>query len=177
MKLEKIKITQNSGKYFDDMFDIYENSFPYFERRKRQEHLRAMQDEKFYCNGYIKNKILVAILFSWKMDEYSYIEHFAINKEYRNQNLGSNILSNFCKENDNVLLEIEPPVDEVTKRRLKFYEKHNFKFNDFFIMHPSLIKPKVPHKLNILTYNKFLKSSDIELFINFFKNTILSYSE
>ncbi|WP_368087125.1 MULTISPECIES: GNAT family N-acetyltransferase [unclassified Paenibacillus] len=54
-------------------------------------------------------------MFYWSTERFSYIEHFAINPNMRGNNLGSRCLQEFIEAHGNVILEIDPPKDPISK--------------------------------------------------------------
>jgi hypothetical protein len=37
-----------------------------------------------------------------------------------------------CNEHNNMILEVEPPVDDISRKRISFYERHGFRRNKYF---------------------------------------------
>ncbi|MFQ7502317.1 MAG: GNAT family N-acetyltransferase [Alistipes finegoldii] len=73
----------------------------------------------------------IGILFHWGADGYRYVEHLAVSPALRGQNMGSAALSAFCRKVGRVILEIDPPVDDISIRRLHFYERLGFVANPY----------------------------------------------
>ena len=78
---------------FDKVYTIMEEAFPDNERRsyEGQKSLLSLPNYKIHVMKDISDiKAFVAI---WDLDDYIFIEHFAVNKNYRNQGLGSKIIN------------------------------------------------------------------------------------
>ena len=51
----------------------------------------------------------------------------------------------------NVVLEVELPEDALTRRRIGFYERHGFVWNDYPYMQPPMRKGQEPLPLRLMT--------------------------
>ena len=52
--------------------------------------------------------------------------------------------------------EVEPPIDEMTKKRVEFYEGLDFELLDYFYLQPPYSKDKNPIELKLMIYDKKL---------------------
>lgn len=110
-------------------------SFPIEERRDDEDQRRnADENERFYC--YLltdKNESgteeLIGLITIWKLDGFYYAEHLATSPAVRNRGYGRQImealkalLSDFP-----IVLEVERPEDEMSRRRIGFYQRCGFK--------------------------------------------------
>lgn len=157
---------------------LYSESFPEHERRRISSHRRAIEDPRFQTRVAVDNGNLLGLLFYWNFGENNiYIEHIAVNPLMRGQNIGSSILGSFIAQNPhaNIILEIAPPVDEDSHRRLAFYKKLGFIVNDFVYTHPSYQKKGVAHELIILSYPNPISDGEFEEFCEFMKDHVLKY--
>ena len=111
------------------------------------------------------------------MGRYKYIEHFAIDSKLRGKNYGSRVLKEFCDHNKNVILEIDPPIDEISIKRLNFYLKLGFKLQEFDYTHPSYRKGCKRHSLKIMTFNDNMPKEDYDTFNILLKRDVMKYSE
>lgn len=68
------------------------------------------------------------------------------------RDLGSKVLRAFCREAGRVVLEIDPPEDEISIRRQGFYERNGFVTNPYLYIHPSFRRPFQPHRLVLMSY-------------------------
>ena len=127
--MELFYIKNTNDKYFKESWNLYLDSFPKDERRTLGEQEEILNDDNFAMTCYVEDKVLISIVFFWKISSYTFLEHFAVNSQLRGQSFGSRILQKFINENKNIVLEIEPIVDEITKKRLSFYERFGFVLN------------------------------------------------
>ncbi|PID94223.1 MAG: hypothetical protein CSA95_04080 [Bacteroidetes bacterium] len=124
----KIKSNSRDERLFSMTWELYRKSFPVEEQRPLNKHLQAMCNSKFHPYIYTTEEAdLLAICFYWDFHDFKYLEHFSVNPNYRNRGIGSEIIRSFNEDKYPVILEIEPPIDEISKQRLKFYERNNFK--------------------------------------------------
>lgn len=124
--------------------ELYENSFPRYERRDWEEIIRYEQNNKIFNFFTIDiEQNFCGIVSIWHFNEFIYIEHFAIKNEYRNKGIGSKILEILKKQyNLPIVLEVEPPGSCITKKRISFYIR-----NGFFILKDKYIQP--PYSKNL----------------------------
>ena len=93
----------------------------------------------------------IGLLTTWHFDEFTYIEHFAINTELRSQGYGSKAISTLIKQKENpIVLEAEPPTDELTRRRIRFYERQGLTLYDFHYLQPAYTEASQPVELRLM---------------------------
>ena len=90
---------------------------------------------------------------------------------------GSAALSAFCRKVGRVILEIDPPVDDISIRRLHFYERLGFVANPYQYIHPSFRKPFTPHRLVLMSYPGAITYEEARSFADFVREAVLRYSE
>ena len=97
---------------FDNVFAIMEQSFPDDERRNYTEQ-RALFDNPEYSIYVVdddRDNRIKAFIAVWDFEEFAYVEHFAVNPEYRNGGIGAEVLHRLHELMDKQLcLEVEPP--------------------------------------------------------------------
>lgn len=73
----------------------------------------------------------------WDFQEFRYVEHFAVLPSMRNLRLGSRVLERLDRMSDKpIVLEVEEPVDDITRRRIGFYERNGFRLMDGDYLQP-----------------------------------------
>lgn len=109
---------------------LYEGAFPVEERRiwnPRPEGLQLLEARE-ESGGFI------GFITLWNLKGITYVEHFALLPECRGRGYGSKILN---KIDGPVVLEVEPPQDMLTRKRIAFYERNGFTLHpDFEYMQP-----------------------------------------
>ena len=73
----------------------------------------------------------------WDFGEFVYGEHFAMLPECRGAGIGGEVIDRFVAEAGRpVVLEVELPTDEMSRRRIGFYERHGFALCDAEYVQP-----------------------------------------
>lgn len=162
--IEKIRAQE-----FDAVFAIMERSFPSDERRPYEEQRALLREDGF--DIYVERDAVAikGFLAVWHLDGFGFIEHFAVAPDYRNGGIGSRMLQEAVTMlGGTVCLEVEPPSDELTRRRIEFYRRNGFVLNDYPYMQPPISKGKNAIPLAIMTYGNAI---DAELFTHY-KDTL-----
>lgn len=139
---------------FDDVFSLMQKSFPKNEYRTYANQQKLLQNKYYRIIPYFGSKSeFLAFAAVWEFDSFKFVEHIAVSEKCRGMGIGSKIMSDIIqKSNTDIILEIEPPIDEISKKRLHFYEKLGFKLNDYPYMQLPLNKNDKPITLKILSY-------------------------
>jgi len=154
--MNTIFIKNQHNKYFEKAWQIYEDSFPTEEKRTLKEQIKLFDKKSFTMLCYVEDETLLSILFYWQIDTYTYLEHFAVNSTLRGRSYGSKILQEFINNNQKIILEIEPVVDEMTQKRLDFYKRFDFKVNNHIHFQVPFRKDAQKLKLTFLSHKKVL---------------------
>ena len=181
--MELLALQPTDTLLWNQTWELYETSFPVHERRRKEDHLRAMQESEFHCMVAVRRgedgipPTLLALFFYWEHDSMIYIEHLAVNPSLRGQNIGSALLGQFLANHveSTILLEIEPPIDETTRRRLHFYRRLGFVVNDYEYIHPSYGTGPA-HPLTILSYPQTITREVFDRFLNYMQTKVLNYT-
>lgn len=182
--MELLALQPTDTLLWDQAWNLYETSFPAHERRRKEDHLRAMQEEsEFHCIIAVRRgengtaPTLLALLYYWEHGSMIYIEHLAVDPALRGQNIGSALLGQFLANHvdSTSLLEIEPPTDETTQRRLRFYRHLGFVVNDYEYLHPSYGTGPT-HPLTILSYPHAVTQGEFDRFLNYMQTKVLTYT-
>ena len=140
-------------KDFPKIYDIMEKSFPEDEYRnyEKQKELLTKTHYKIYVHQNDHNEI-TSFIAVWNFKDFAYIEHLAVDPYYRNKGIGSQLLTKFCISTDKpICLEVEPPNDEISQKRIQFYQRHGFHFNHYPYIQPPMTPSKKPIPLFIMT--------------------------
>lgn len=176
-ELQFIPFESRTDKGWAEAWELYEQSFPRCERWSAESYDRAFGDPRFEADGIWRGEEFIGILFHWDAGGYRYAEHLAVSPLLRGQHMGSQALTAFCRKAGRVILEIDPPVDDISIRRQHFYERLGFVTNPYEYIHPSFRKPFTPHQLILMSYPGPLTYEEARGFADFVRETVLSYSE
>lgn len=140
--------------------------FPGNERRSLEHQQTAFESEHYRMEIFTEQDKFVGLLGYWTFDDYIYIEHLAVNPALRSGGYGSRIVSKFLSSTDKtIILEIEQVTDELTARRLHFYERLGFRTNPYDHIQPlyheddptgfHLTILSYPHPITPALYDRF----------------------
>lgn len=149
---------------FAEAFAVYEISFPKSEQRPLDRQAALMSNPLYHFNAIVEDAVFAGILLHWECSGYAYIEHFAIHPSMRGKDIGSKALKRFCGEHSPVVLEIDPPIDEVAVRREHFYQRLGFKTNGYAHRHPAYLEHLPPHELVVMSYPHCMTETEYQLF-------------
>lgn len=108
---------------------LFELSFPPEERRTLEAQ-RCVTDEKasFTTFALYDADRFAGLLTCWQGPGFVYVEHFATSPEVRGRGIGSEVLCRLSSlYSDPVVLEVELPRDEFSRRRIGFYQRNGFR--------------------------------------------------
>ncbi|OAV64335.1 hypothetical protein Barb6XT_02842 [Bacteroidales bacterium Barb6XT] len=134
MKKESITlkpVTDTADPLLTEIETIYTLSFPETERRDFPLLLNLLKDTpRFTLYALLKAGNCAGFLSTWQLEGFTYIEHFAIAFSQRNSGTGTAALQQFLRNcPTSVILEVEPPTDSLTCRRISFYNRLGFQLS------------------------------------------------
>lgn len=141
MKLEKIKTEE-----FDYIYSQMQQNFIIDEIRDKIQAYEVLSDNSYSIYNIIENDMKVGFITLWELQDFLFVEHFVIYKEFRKKGYGSKALSLVKEMAGLVVLEVEHPLTDTAKKRINFYKNNGFISNDYNYMQPSYRKGgnKVP---------------------------------
>lgn len=176
-QLRFIPLRSRTDALWAETWHLYEHSFPACERWRAENYDRAFGDPAFEADAVCCDGLFVGLLFHWNAGSYRYVEHLAVSPALRGRRMGSHILSAFCAKARRVVLEIDPPVDDVSIRRQRFYERIGFVTNAYDYIHPSFTRPFHAHQLVLMSRPDPLTKEEARLFADFVREHVLRYSD
>ena len=174
--METIRIETTEDSFFAPLWAIYNESFPRNERRSIDHQRAAFCSDRYRLDAFVEDDRVAGLAGYWDFPDYVYIEHLAIDSGLRGGGYGSRIVRELLERvGKTVILEIEPVEDEITARRLRFYEKLGFRANPY---------PHRQHKyhdddpegfgLTILSYPAEISERDYERFDRDLRKTVMA---
>ncbi|WP_347559218.1 GNAT family N-acetyltransferase [Hungatella hathewayi] len=94
--------------------DLYKVCFSEHEQRERHLQTDIMENEEYHFNLIYENDIWVGEILWWETADFIYVAHFCILPEMRGRRYGQKALALLDEEGKTVILEIDPPVDDVS---------------------------------------------------------------
>lgn len=175
--MELLRIEVGDKIRWDEVWKLYEESFPIAERRKAEDHLRACDDEHFFPLSVWDGQQLIGLMFFWEWDNYRYLEHLAISPDLRGRGYGTIVLRYLYDSNHTIILEIDPLVNELSVRRLQFYERSGFTLTPYRFVHLPYRLDGIKQELLILSYPKLITKEQHNHFLKFLGEEVIKYCE
>ena len=156
MSLQSVVACRSVKDFSDPALDLiertYTESFPEVERRDFSLVRNLVRDEsRFIVYALSKEDRYVGFITGWLFD--GYVEHFAIDPAARNGGIGAEAMKQFlvfC--GTPVVLEVEMPTDEMSKRRIGFYERLGFKLDNQVYHQPPYREGGEWLEMRLMTY-------------------------
>ncbi|QRX63413.1 GNAT family N-acetyltransferase [Dysgonomonadaceae bacterium zrk40] len=177
MRMEFLRIDPEEQERWNSVWNLYEESFPVAERRKMEDHLLACTDERFFPLSAWDGGRLAGLLFFWEWKGYRYLEHLAVTPELRGQGYGSEMLRYLRDSEQTIILEIDPLVNELSVRRLQFYERAGFTLTPYRFVHLPYRLEAQPQELLILSYPRMITKEAHKDFLQFVNEEVIRYCE
>lgn len=142
------RISNLKSEYFHKCMEIYNASFPQKERHSVEMIEQRIKSGKEFLFAWCENGEVIGIALFWDLgiNKIVIMDYYAIHKDHRNNGNGdiflNKILNHFHNHDTNLMIEVENPninQSEIKSRRVKFYEKLNFKeLKNFEYLMPSI---------------------------------------
>ena len=171
----KVQISSVSGIFgFNLHCDVYfcvsaeisfhnERGITADERRKKEGQQKLLDEEKYELLGVRNEGGLLAFLAVWEFAEFVFIEHFAVSEKARNSGIGGKMLEELARQKaGKVVLEVELPEDSLKKRRIGFYERHGFTFNEYPYIQPPMGEDRHEIPLRIMSAPEPLSEDEFQ---------------
>ncbi len=139
-------------EWFDNFWNLYTTTFPLEERRNIDNQKKLFENPQYNADPVYFNNEWAGFISWWNFKEFIYIEHFAIDSIFRNKGIGESLLKSFTKKYHTIVLEVEYPEDELSKRRVGFYERLGFRLLDNEYLQPAYDDTKQPVPLKIMIF-------------------------
>ena len=134
---------------FEEVYRIMEQSFPADERRKKEGQQKLLDEEKYELLGVRNEGGLLAFL--------------AVSEKARNSGIGGKMLEELARQKaGKVVLEVELPEDSLKKRRIGFYERHGFTFNEYPYIQPPMGEDRHEIPLRIMSAPEPLSEDEFQ---------------
>ena len=152
--------------------ELYESAFPADERRSTEEWMRyAQEKENFHVYPFfdVNAHELCGFISFWEFEDFTYVEHFAVKEPYRGQGTGQMVFGIFLSLYDArslpVILEVEPPTDDLTRRRIWFYERCGMELLPYDYTQPPYSPQQQPLPLRLMCSNRRITEEQVKHFV------------
>ena len=174
--MHNFKEIRSKSTFITEIKNLYEYSFPADERRDFNLVIDLLEQNPDFgirvCTDSEKSE-LHAFVSHWNSADFHYIEHLAVATAMRGKGIGHSVMEDFIAHvGSRIVLEVEPPVDVLTRKRISFYESLGFKLNaDFKYIQPPYSKHLNAIELRLMTRCDFSKE-EIEAAANKIKSSV-----
>ncbi|MDR1624533.1 MAG: GNAT family N-acetyltransferase [Tannerellaceae bacterium] len=150
------KLTNSADVLLAKVEETYTTSFPEAERRSIPLFRELLDKEpKFNVYALLTKDKYIGFIAEWIFDAFVYVEHFAIDETVRNEGFGAAALQQFITQvTYPVVLEVELPTDELSRRRIGFYERLGFIPNNHAYQQPPYNKGDSWLPMRLMTYGR-----------------------
>lgn len=155
--MKEITNYRKGDKLPEELLQLYIEAFPADERRPWQ----STEELIVFADTHPEMKIrlitvdgkFAGLMIFWELDDsLRYIEHLATLPELRGQGLGKQLMDSLKDEGASILLEVEPPVDELTRRRVNFYRRLGLELHEALpYLQPPYAEGLEPVALGLMT--------------------------
>lgn len=148
---------------FDEVFAIMQASFPTDEYRPYDEQKALLQHPRYHLVTLTEEGRVIAFAATYSFPTFLFVEHLAVTQTHRNRGLGAQLLAQLQRESDRRLcLEVELPEDDLSRRRIGFYERNGFTLNDYPYTQPPISKGRQPVPLRLMSTGGALTEAEFE---------------
>lgn len=135
-----------TDRYYDFVEALFLSSFPAVERRDTEAQRHNVDCvEQFTLFLAEDDGEPVGFITLWDLGGFSYCEHFATDPSQRNKGYGSQIIDMILNRLPHPLvLEVELPDNDLSRRRIDFYRRHEFRLMQHFAYTQPPYRPEDP---------------------------------
>lgn len=157
------EISGSGADGFDFAASLIEESFDEDERRSRDAMARLADNEPRLHIFLVHNALEPSpkgVMTLWDLGDFCYLEHFATISSERGKGYGSKALSALkSMVTKPIVLEVEPPVDELSRRRVEFYRRNGFSLWQSDYVQPPYRKDSRSLHLRLMAYGPLDEAS------------------
>lgn len=171
--MELARVTSPEEDGFRRAMELYALSFPIHEQRIAASQEQIMGLPEYHLEQVMEDGRFLGALFYWEIEDFLYVEHFCMDPAVRGRGLGQQALVLLAERGKPVILEIDPPVDEISKRRRGFYLRCGFQENPWPHVHPPYRGGYQGHELVVLSCPKVLEQTSYEAFFRYLRDVVM----
>ncbi|WP_165154809.1 GNAT family N-acetyltransferase [Parabacteroides sp. ZJ-118] len=149
-------VREIADPFLDLVEKTYTASFPEEERRDFSLVRRLLEeDNRFEMYALLRDGIYVGFITGWQFEDFVYVEHFAIEESVRDSGIGAKAMTGFLAlRKDPVVLEVEMPTEEMSKRRIRFYERLGFVLDHHVYFQPPYREGEAFLEMRLMMYGE-----------------------
>lgn len=143
---------------------LLEQSFPAAERRDDALQRQTLKHKDYRLCAIMQNAQPVGVVGYWDTPDFVYFENFCVQPEMRNKGIGSAVLQLLTDNDKPFILEIEPPTDQLTRRRKAFYERNGMVSNVYDHVQPHYRATDPDLHLVVMSYKRAVTQHEYAAF-------------
>lgn len=165
------RITSPDHPLYPQAMALYRSSFPAHELREEASQTAILRDSAYHFTLILDEGTFVGEVLFWEVAGFYYIEHFCILPEMRNHRYGQRALE--LLRPVPLILEIDPPVDDLSIRRKGFYERCGFVENPYRHIHPPYHRGNHGHDLVVMSCPRKLTPAEYSAFSSYLNEVVM----
>lgn len=160
------KIQGTDSPLFSEAREIYEASFPLEEQRSQSLQEQAWNDPGYEFLAIVRDGGIIGLLGVWHLHDCVFVEHLALSPAARGKGTGSAMLAEYLEslKGQLVILEIDLPEDDISRRRVEFYRRLGFHLTDHEHFQMPFRKGYNPLPLRIMSYPRAIDEEEYARF-------------
>ena len=157
---------------------LYESCFPQAERREWEQVLTLLRTSgSMEIHELRVNEQFTGFLIGWQLPDFYFIEHFAIQPQFRGQQYGGTVISILQSKHPCIVLECEPPSDDYSIRRISFYEKLGFAQFPFPYFQPAYRTGEAPLAMLLMRFPADCSETMFQPFVQSLNNIVYRFDK
>ena len=137
--MDNITLERLQKNDFEQVYSIMEKSFPKAEYRPYEKQYALLDDPTYNITVLKDESKIIAFIAVWQLCGFDFVEHLAVDPSYRGKSIGSCFMKEYLANNTNkTVFEVEDKDDDISKRRVGFYERLGFVLTNAKYIQPTL---------------------------------------
>ena len=145
----------------EQVLALMREAFPPTERRTDEAQRALFAHPLYRVHTVEEDRRVLAFMAAWSLQEMTFFEHFAVDSALRSQGLGGKFLDHLLSGAPQpAVLEVELPEDELTRRRIGFYQRHGLFLNERFYQQLPLRPGDSPTPMFLMSFPRALSDAE-----------------
>jgi len=172
ISLKKIE----SEAEFEAIKNLYLTAFPPSERREFDELKKQIYHVECNLNLILTGEKIAGFVILWNFTDFVFLEHFAIEPGLRGLGIGERTLSEIkSRFQKTIILETELPDNELSQRRISFYERNGFHKLSRSYFQPAYSSNKSEVELKLMSTNVDLDENQLDNYISVIREKVYHF--
>ena len=169
--MEFERITTPEHPLYAEAIGLYKTSFPPHEQRESASQEEILSHPAYHFTAVCDGGAFVGEALYWDIGGARYMEHLCVMPAMRNRRCGQKILE--ALRDKPLILEIDPPVDDISRRRRGFYERCGFVENPYSHVHPPYHRGNKGHELVVMSRPGELSAAEYDCFRTYLNGHVM----